>query len=114
MAARLGTLRIALLLPLAISTLLHAQATPSPQPSTPPSSTAAPPPATTQPPRPPAPPARPLPDIASLMTQVEAQEKASEKAIHKYIYHSVLTRQETDSHGQIKKTMGGNRGNRGT
>ena len=38
------------------------------------------------------------------MTQVEAQEKASEKAIHKYIYHVTSTEQDLDSHGNVKKT----------
>jgi hypothetical protein len=38
------------------------------------------------------------------MTQVEAQEKASEKAIHKYIYHVTSTQQDLDSHGNVKKT----------
>jgi len=38
------------------------------------------------------------------MQQVEAQEKVSEKAIHKYIYHSTNTEQDLDSHGAVKKT----------
>jgi len=108
MAARLGTLRIALLLPLAISTLLCAQAPPSPQPSTPPSSTAAPPPSSSVADAPPSasppPDDRPLPDIPTLMRDVEINQRKSEAIEKDYLYHSVLTRQETDSHGQIKKT----------
>jgi hypothetical protein len=48
------------------------------------------------------------------MRDVEINQRKSEAIEKDYLYHSVLTRQETDSHGQIKKTMGGNRGNRGT
>ena len=36
------------------------------------------------------------------MTQVEAQEKASEKAIHKR--NTTSTEQDLDSHGNVKKT----------
>src|ERR1039458_3277994 len=47
---------------------------------------------------------RPLPDINSLMVQVEAQEKASRKTIKQYIYRSINTEQDLDSHGAVKKT----------
>ena len=47
---------------------------------------------------------RPLPEINSLMVQVEAQEKASRKTIKKYIYRTIGTEQDLDSHGAVKKT----------
>ena len=47
---------------------------------------------------------RPLPDINSLMQQVEAQEKTSEKTIRKYIYRVTRTEQDLDSHGSVKKS----------
>jgi len=47
---------------------------------------------------------RPLPDINSLMVQVEAQQKASRSAIRQYIYRSLETQQKLDSHGAVKKT----------
>jgi len=45
-----------------------------------------------------------LPEINSLMVQVEAQEKASRKTIKQYIYRSINTEQDLDSHGAVKKT----------
>jgi hypothetical protein len=45
-----------------------------------------------------------LPDINSLMLQVEAQEKASEATIRHYIYHVTHVEQDLDSHGAVKKT----------
>ncbi|MGD0797049.1 MAG: hypothetical protein ABR910_04925 [Acidobacteriaceae bacterium] len=48
--------------------------------------------------------ARPIPDIKSLMEQVEAQEKTSEKTIRHYIYHVTRIDQDFDSHGSVKKT----------
>lgn len=47
---------------------------------------------------------RPLPEINSLMVQVEAQEKASRKTIKQYIYRTISTEQDLDSHGAVKKT----------
>jgi hypothetical protein len=47
---------------------------------------------------------RPLPDINSLMQQVEAQEKTSEKTIRQYIYRVTRTEQDLDSHGSVKKS----------
>jgi hypothetical protein len=47
---------------------------------------------------------RPLPEINSLMVQVEAQEKASRKTIKQYIYRMIDTEQDFDSHGAVKKT----------
>jgi hypothetical protein len=49
-------------------------------------------------------PARPLPDIPTLMHQVEAAQRASEAIQKDYLYHSVQTLQEIDSHGGVKKT----------
>jgi hypothetical protein len=47
---------------------------------------------------------KPLPDINSLMVQVEAQQKTSLKTIKQYIYRSANTEQDLDSHGSVKKT----------
>ena len=53
-----------------------------------------------------APPAtiKPLPDIPTLMREVESRQRAAEAAEKDYIYHSVQTGQELDSHGATKKT----------
>ncbi len=61
-------------------------------------------PPTTNPPAPTLEDARPLPDIPMLMHEVEAKEKASEAIQKDYLYHSIVTRQDMDSHGNIKKT----------
>lgn len=47
---------------------------------------------------------RPLPDIPTLMHEVEAKQKAAESIEKDYIYHSVVTEQESDGHGGVKKT----------
>ena len=47
---------------------------------------------------------RPLPDIATLMHEVEAHEKASEAIIRDYTYNSEVTQVELDGHGDPKKT----------
>ena len=47
---------------------------------------------------------RPLPDMNSLMGQVEAQQKASLKTVKEYIFRSLQTQQSLDSHGAVKKT----------
>jgi hypothetical protein len=47
---------------------------------------------------------RALPEINSLMQQVEDHQKAELKTIRDYIYHSSTTDQDLDSHGTIKKT----------
>jgi hypothetical protein len=47
---------------------------------------------------------RPLPDIASLMHEVEAHQKASETIQKDYLYHEVATAEENDGHGGVKKT----------
>ena len=47
---------------------------------------------------------RPLPDINALFKQVDAQQKAARKAIREYIYRSVYSEQDLDSHGAVKKT----------
>jgi len=76
-----------------------------------PASTAAKPATTSQPPAPPTPQSatgstseRPLPDIDTLFKQAEAHRDASQKAAKDYIYRSVFTEQDTDSHGTVKKT----------
>lgn len=51
-----------------------------------------------------APIARPLPDIATLMHEVEANQKAAEVIRKDYMFRSVQTEQESDGHGGIKKT----------
>jgi hypothetical protein len=48
---------------------------------------------------------RPLPDIPTLMRQVEVQQKASEAIEKNYLYHSVQAIQEMDKHGDVKKTQ---------
>lgn len=45
-----------------------------------------------------------LPDIVALMRDVETNERKAETVEQNYIYHSVATEQEFDSHGQVKKT----------
>lgn len=47
---------------------------------------------------------RPLPDVVSLMHDVERNQRKAEAVEKDYIYHSVVTEQEVDSHGQVKKT----------
>jgi hypothetical protein len=47
---------------------------------------------------------RPLPDIAALMYEVEAHQKAAEAIQKDYLYHSVETQQEKDGGGAVKKT----------
>jgi hypothetical protein len=46
-----------------------------------------------------------LPDIAGLMYEVEAHQKASETIQKDYLYHSAETQQERDGNGAVKKTM---------
>ena len=52
----------------------------------------------------PADPDRPLPDIPTLMHEVEANQKNSEAIEKQYIYRSTEIEQELDSHGGVKKT----------
>ena len=47
---------------------------------------------------------KPLPDIATLMHEVEAHQKDSEAIQKDYLYHEVAVAQETDGHGGVKKT----------
>ncbi len=47
---------------------------------------------------------KPLPDIPTLMRQVEAHQKASESLERDYLFHSVATAQTLDSHGSARKT----------
>jgi hypothetical protein len=48
--------------------------------------------------------ARPLPDIPTLMRAVEANQKASEAIEKDYLYHSIVTAEQTDGRGGVKKT----------
>jgi hypothetical protein len=48
---------------------------------------------------------RPLPDIASMMHDVETNQRKAEAIEKDYIYHSVETEQQVDGHGQVKKTV---------
>ncbi len=47
---------------------------------------------------------RPLPDIPTLMREVEANQRTSEKIEKDYLYKSVQTEKESDGHGGVKKT----------
>ena len=47
---------------------------------------------------------QPLPDIPTLMHEVEAHQKAAEALVKDYLYHSFATGQSEDSHGGVKKT----------
>lgn len=47
---------------------------------------------------------RPLPDIPTLMHEVEAYQKAAEAIEKDYLYHSVVTEKESNGHGGVKKT----------
>ena len=47
---------------------------------------------------------RPLPDITTLMSQVEANERKSEAVQKNYIYNETNTFDERDSHEAVKKT----------
>lgn len=46
----------------------------------------------------------PLPDIRALMREVEAHQKQLEKVRETYTYNSVLTVQDVDAGGQVRKT----------
>ena len=48
---------------------------------------------------------RPLPEIPSLMQEVEAHQMAAEAVQKNYMYRSSEVAQETDGHGGVKKTM---------
>jgi hypothetical protein len=47
---------------------------------------------------------RPLPDVPALMRAVEANQRTSEAVQKDYLYRSVVTEQETDGHGGVKKS----------
>jgi hypothetical protein len=49
-------------------------------------------------------PERPLPDIAALMHAVEGNQRTSEAIEKNYLFRSVETEQEMDSHGGVKNT----------
>lgn len=48
---------------------------------------------------------RPLPDIATLMKQVEANQKTAEDAQKDYIYKSAIRFEKLDGKGDVKKTQ---------
>jgi hypothetical protein len=47
---------------------------------------------------------KPLPDIVAMMHDVETNQRKAEAVERDYLFHSVATEQEVDSHGQAKKT----------
>ena len=47
---------------------------------------------------------KPLPDIPTLMREVEAHQKASEAIRKDYLFRALVTQQESDGHGGVKKT----------
>jgi hypothetical protein len=47
---------------------------------------------------------RPLPDVAALMHDVETNQRAAEAIEKDYLYRSLVTEQQLDSHGGLKKT----------
>jgi hypothetical protein len=48
--------------------------------------------------------AKPLPNIADLMHAVETNQRAAEAIEKDYLYRSMVTEQQLDSHGGLKKT----------
>lgn len=48
---------------------------------------------------------RPLPDVVTMMQEVQRNERKAEAIQKDYIYHSVTTEQSTDSAGRVKKTL---------
>lgn len=47
---------------------------------------------------------RPLPDVATLMRKVEANQRTSEALLKDYLYHQSEIDEQTDGHGGVKKT----------
>jgi hypothetical protein len=47
---------------------------------------------------------RPLPDVPTLMHEVERHQRQSETLLKDYLYHEVAIEQESDGHGGVKKT----------
>ena len=47
---------------------------------------------------------KPIPDIIPMMRDVESNERKAETVEKDYLYHSVVTEQKVDGHGQVKKT----------
>jgi hypothetical protein len=47
---------------------------------------------------------KPIPGIVALMRDVEINQRKAEAIEKNYIYHSIATQQEYDSHGAVKKT----------
>jgi hypothetical protein len=48
---------------------------------------------------------RPIPDVVAMMHDVEINQRKAEAVKKDYLYHSVETQQQLDSHGQVKKTV---------
>jgi hypothetical protein len=49
-------------------------------------------------------PDKPLPNIVAMMQDVEINQRKAESIEKDYVYHSVETKREIDSHGEVKKT----------
>src|SRR5580698_4029446 len=47
---------------------------------------------------------RPIPDISTLMRQVEVHLQTADQVRKDYIYHAIQTRQELDKDGKVKKS----------
>ena len=47
---------------------------------------------------------KPLPDIVTMMHEVEQNQRKAEAIEKDYIYHSAETQEHTDSEGRVKKT----------
>ncbi|MEI9977829.1 MAG: hypothetical protein WDN23_02310 [Edaphobacter sp.] len=47
---------------------------------------------------------RPLPDVPALLRAVEANQRVSESVEKDYLYRSVMSHEELDGHGGVKKT----------
>ena len=93
MVALLPRIRTAMLLLLGCAPLCAAYAQVSPNETTQTTAVSAP-----------APDDNPLPNVATLMHDVETNERKSETVQKDYIFHSVETEQQLDSHGNKKKT----------
>lgn len=47
---------------------------------------------------------KPLPDVPSMMREVEIHQRVAEAVLKNYLYHAVQTTQEVDGNGSVKKT----------
>ena len=93
MAALLPRIRTAMLILLGCAPLCAAHAQSAPNETTQTTAASAPAPAD-----------KPLPNVATLMHDVETNERKSEAVQKDYIFHSVETEQQRDKHGNTKKT----------